>query len=170
MKLSIIIIILTVIPSFIFSNGTLEYENLDQAVNELYNFTVDTIQPVELENAMKNRIIYILDTRSEKEFSVSSIKDSRYINYKRFKLQDVEDIPKNAEIIVYCTIGFRSEKIGEKLIKSGYSNVKNLYGGIIKWVNDDHNIYSDNNKTLKLHTYSPGWAKYLNNDIIEVIK
>ena len=42
-------------------------------------------------------------------------------------------------IIVYCSIGVRSEDIGEKLKELGYTKILNLYGGIFDWKNKGGN-------------------------------
>ena len=47
---------------------------------------------------------------------------------------------KKTPTIVYCTIGARSETIGEKLKKNGFTNVYNLYGGIFEWKNADFKV------------------------------
>lgn len=74
----------------------------------------------------------------------------------------VKDVAKGSEIIVYCSIGKRSEKITQKLTKAGYSNVSNLYGGIFEWVNQGNNVVDLNNKnTNKVHAYSRFWGHWL---------
>ena len=73
----------------------------------------------------------LLDTREREEYNVSHLKNAIYTGYNHFNLDSVEKhIPnKNNPIVVYCSLGVRSEKIGIKLKAAGYTNVKNLYGG-----------------------------------------
>tara|TARA_B100000768_G_C11171243_1_gene328804 strand:+ start:178 stop:360 length:183 start_codon:yes stop_codon:yes gene_type:complete len=52
------------------------------------------------------------------------------------------NINKSDIIIVYCTIGYRSEKISEELKLKGYKYVYNLYGGIIQWVNKGNKVFA----------------------------
>jgi predicted sulfurtransferase len=73
---------------------------------------------------------------------------------------------KNSKIVVYCSLGIRSEDIGEKLKKAGYKNVYNLYGGIFEFKNQNLSIYnSKGNTTDSIHAYSKTWGKWLKNGI-----
>jgi hypothetical protein len=58
-------------------------------------------------------------------------------------------------------VGARSEKITEELLKKGYSDVSNLYGGIFEWVNEGKPVYTNNRKTTKVHAYSMAWGIWL---------
>ena len=124
------------------------------------------IRPDEL-SAEKASVI-LLDSREKKEFDTSHIKDAIFVGYDHFDLKKTEsDIPdKNQKIVVYCTIGVRSEDIAEKLKLAGYKNVHNLFGGIIQWKNTKHPVYNNHNKiTDSIHTYSKKWGRWLTNGI-----
>lgn len=103
-----------------------------------------------------------LDAREKAETNVSGIKNSIPVGYDYFKLKSVKHLPKNAKIVVYCSVGYRSEKIAEKLIKAGYTNVYNLYGGIFEWVNKGFPVYQKGQKTSKVHAYDKTWGMWLN--------
>jgi rhodanese-related sulfurtransferase len=80
----------------------------------------------------------------------------------KFDIKSTNSFDKNATIIVYCTIGARSEEIGEKLIKDGFKNVYNLYGGLIYWKNQGYPIIDSKGITTKdIHVYSKEWRKWL---------
>lgn len=72
----------------------------------------------------------LLDAREKKEYDLSHIRNGVYFGYYNFDLGLVKNVAKGSEIIVYCSIGKRSEKIMQTLKKAGYSNVSNLYGRI----------------------------------------
>ena len=117
-------------------------------------------------DSLKNKKddIVILDSREKKEFETSHIKDALFIGYDFFNLDSiVKELPdKNAEIVVYCSLGIRSEDIGEKLNKAVYQNVKNLYGGIFEWKNNNLPVYNAKEKeTDSIHTFSKAWSKWL---------
>lgn len=40
---------------------------------------------------------------------------------------------KNAEILVYCRTGSMSQIASQTLLKAGYTNIKNLAGGLEAW-------------------------------------
>ncbi len=112
--------------------------------------------------------IIFLDAREQEEFKVSHIKNAIYVGYNRFNLQSIEEqIPnKNQHIIVYCSLGVRSEIIAKKLINAGYTNVKNLYGGIFEWKNNNLSVYNQNQQeTDSVHVYSKSWSKWLTKGI-----
>ncbi len=106
--------------------------------------------------------IVVLDAREEGEFNVSHIEDARFCGHKEFDKKAVNGVDKSATIVVYCSVGYRSGKIGERLQKMGYSKVYNLYGGIFEWVNSGYPVYTTEGiKTEKIHGYSEKWGKWL---------
>jgi rhodanese-related sulfurtransferase len=110
----------------------------------------------------------LLDTREPKEFFVSHIKNAIPVGFDNFKSKNVTSIikDKNATIVVYCAIGVRSELIGEKLLKLGYRNVYNLYGGIFEYKNTGGIVVNGQNKeTDSVHAYNKEWSVYLKKGI-----
>ncbi len=111
--------------------------------------------------AAKSKVLFI-DAREKKEFDVSHIKNAVFVGYDDFNILRLREVPKSNEIIVYCSIGKRSENITEKLVKAGYTNVSNLYGGIFEWVNQGNRVVDINNKnTDKVHAYGRLWGQWL---------
>jgi len=104
----------------------------------------------------------LLDTREAPEFTVSHLRGARLVGYEKFSLAAVQDLPKNAPIVVYCSVGVRSEKIGAQLKQAGFTNVHNLYGGLFEWVNEGQPVVTAANQpTDRVHAYSPTWGIWL---------
>ncbi|MFY0627010.1 MAG: rhodanese-like domain-containing protein [Reichenbachiella sp.] len=119
--------------------------------------SVEEVWPKDIE--ISNQVF--LDTRAENEYDVSKIEGARFVGYKDFDLKSVADIDRNAEIIVYCSIGYRSEKIAEKLLSDGFTNVKNLYGGLTEWHNAGLPLVDSlNNATNRVHGYDKIWGQW----------
>ncbi len=104
----------------------------------------------------------LLDTREAPEFAVSHLRGARLVGYDTFSLAAVQDVPKDAPIVVYCSVGARSEKIGAQLQQAGFTNVRNLYGGIFEWVNEGQPVVkAANEPTDRVHAYSRTWGIWL---------
>jgi len=120
------------------------------------------IEQIQADSANLSKVV-ILDVREKSEFEVSRLKNAIWIGYDDFDISRIDSIDKEREIIVYCSVGYRSSKIGEELIESGFKNVKNLYGGIFKWANENRPIYNDSSQTTEVHAYNRKWGKFLTN-------
>ena len=55
----------------------------------------------------------LLDARAPREFAVSHLRGARWVGFEEFNLARVQDLPRNTPIVVYCSVGYRSEKVGE---------------------------------------------------------
>lgn len=138
-------------------------KDFDEKLKILYKNTVPLIKPQQLVSELnRDSSLVVLDCRESQEYETSHIQKAKNVGFNNFTLKSVQDIPKDRMIIVYCSAGYRSERIGEKLQKVGYTRVYNLYGGIFEWVNQDYPVYnSQNEKTKKVHVYSKEWGQWL---------
>ncbi|TVZ15579.1 rhodanese-like domain-containing protein [Maribacter sp. MAR_2009_72] len=134
----------------------------------LKNWNKESIPYIYLENLpMKDSIVYV-DTREKEEFNVSHLRNALWVGYSNFDEAKVLNlIPnKSQPIIVYCSIGVRSENIGERLKRLGYTRILNLYGGIFEWKNQDRIVYNNNDTpTDSIHAFSKHWGKLLKKGI-----
>ncbi|WP_369825399.1 rhodanese-like domain-containing protein [Formosa sp. Hel1_31_208] len=120
------------------------------------------------ELAMPKTKAIILDARELAEFEISHLKNAIHIGYDEFQMASIENViqNKNNEIIVYCSLGIRSEVIAKRLREEGYTNVKNLFGGIFEWKNKNFKVYNSQDKlTDSIHAYSKSWSKWLEKGI-----
>ena len=150
----------------LFLNAGLSFSQSKEYKELLKKYYDDfpTIGILEAKEKVGGKGIYFLDTRMKKEFDVSHIKNAIHVGYSDFSTKRIKQIPKNAEIIVYCSIGARSQDIGKKLKKAGYSNVHNLYGGLFHWANTGlPMVDSSGKKTTSIHGYSKEWGKWITN-------
>lgn len=130
----------------------------------LRQFNNGSVPYITVNELKKNTNYLLLDTRKKEEYRVSHIKNAKWAGYKKFELDSVlATYPdKNTPIVVYCSIGVRSENIGEKLQRAGYTNVKNLYGGIFEWKNNKESVVDPSGHvTEKVHAFNKQWGKLL---------
>ena len=112
---------------------------------------------------LKNSVF--LDSRELDEFAVSRIAGARYVGYYHFDLDRIADLDREQAVVVYCSVGYRSEKISEKLLEAGFKTVYNLYGGIFEWVNTGLPVVDGAGEpTEQVHAYNRTWGLFLDSD------
>ena len=133
-------------------------------VNSLISNEVDTISSLVLVEKLKNENVLLLDAREMAEYEVSHLKGAACIGYENPDYSVVKGMDKDMPIVVYCSVGKRSEDIGEVLEEKGFTNVLNLYGGIFDWTNKGFPVMDDNGEEVKkVHPYSSTWGVWVNN-------
>lgn len=142
-------------------------KKLDRLLGVFNSESIPYISVNELKRIKHNGEAFVLlDAREKSEYEVSSIPDAKFVGYSGFSLEETSKLlqDESTPIVVYCSLGIRSETIGEKLKKAGFTNVRNLYGGIIEWKNEGYTVVDPSgNETEKVHTSSRLWSKWLRN-------
>lgn len=92
-----------------------------------------TITPKELKARLdKGDKLVLLDVREPWENAIAKLDDSTLIPLGTLP-NSLSKLDKNSEIIAYCHHGMRSGDATGFLLQQGFSNVKNLIGGIDAW-------------------------------------
>lgn len=140
-----------------------QYSTFEEMSDGMLENTVPVVRAQEIKFLLDRGSNFILlDTREKKEFDVSHIKGATYVGYDDFELESVSQLDKEAKIMVYCSVGYRSERIGEKLQQAGFKNVFNLKGGIFDWANKGYLVYNNKDeRTNAVHAYDEDWGKWL---------
>lgn len=148
---------------FLISISSFSQGNLKELLKKYNSESVPYISIDDLQNTSKDFIL--LDAREPKEYKTSHLQNAICVGYDNFNLkQTLKNLPKkkDTKIIVYCSLGIRSEDVAEQLKKAGYTNVFNLYGGIFEWKNNNLKVYNSNGKeTENVHTFNKDWSKWL---------
>lgn len=144
----------------------LKHSGLDAKLSHLLRFSVP-LMSVDTLHA-RSADVYLFDVREEAEYQISHIPGARYLGYKDFHPDKLRAVPKDACIVLYCSVGYRSEKIGERLMEEGYTQVFNLYGSIFEWADRGYPLWNKARETtFQLHTYNKQWAKWIKEKEIE---
>lgn len=84
--------------------------------------------------------VVLLDVRTPDEFGQSHIPDALNFDVQSdYFTADVSTLDKSKSYAVYCRSGKRSVLASEVLDQIGVTNVYNLTGGIIEWVEAGRN-------------------------------
>jgi len=149
--------ILTIFSSICFAQGSIS-ELLKTHNSESIPYI--TVQ----ELAIPKTEAILLDAREISEYEVSHIQNAIHVGYDDFDIDAVAEkiTDKSSKIVVYCSLGVRSEDIAEQLNNAGYNNIYNLFGGIFEWKNNDLTVYNNEDEpTENVHAFSKKWGKWL---------
>ena len=119
--------------------------------SELADWLKDTSKPPPL----------LLDARAEKEFAVSSLPNARHAADEAQTLAALSTQPKDAPVVVYCSIGYRSSALAQKLKARGYTNVQNLEGSIFMWANEGRLLQRGAETVSVVHPFDVKWGRLL---------
>lgn len=138
----------------------------ERMLDELLDGTVPVIDARALETRLsESSAPILLDAREPDEYAVSHLQGARNVGFEEFDPGILEDIDKDAPIVIYCSVGYRSEKIGEKLQRAGFKNVVNLWGGIFDWANQQLPLVNQaEEKVTLVHPYDKNWGRWLEDE------
>ena len=79
--------------------------------------------------------VQILDVRTREEFESGHIDKAIRIAWpdKEFAKRINQKLDPKKPVLVYCRSGRRSAQAAEELVKLGFTDVRNLQGGILLW-------------------------------------
>ena len=120
-------------------------EHLKALIDEA-NETIESIDVEELYVITKD--IILVDVREPEEFSSGYINAHTVLTIPRGKLEFMaidklaKQFGQDARLVTYCLKGPRGALAALQLKKLGFTNVKNLKGGILEWLAKGNSIHS----------------------------
>ena len=107
----------------------------------------------------------LLDIRTEDEFAVSRLPDARRLDPDTDRFAMLQDLPPDTPLVTYCSVGYRSAAMAERLAEAGFTNVVNLEGSIFAWANEGRPVYRDGHAVQQVHPYDAVWGRLLNKEL-----
>ena len=114
---------------------------------EIISLGIDHIKPAEMTGeeitptAFKQLLdageeVIILDTRNEYECRIGTFENAFEMNIRSFRdfpkaVSEMDEDLKDKQVVMFCTGGIRCEKASVVMMDAGFSNVKQLKGGIL---------------------------------------
>jgi rhodanese-related sulfurtransferase len=139
-----------------------------QVLSSTYGITLNlllshSVPELSVAQVKEMKDVLWLDAREKNEYTVSHIANAKFVGYDQFNIEELKTIDPNQKIVVYCSVGYRSEKIAEKIMQGGFKDVSNLYGGIFEWINQENTVVNSQGETTEnIHAYSKAWGVWLN--------
>ncbi|MBI5307511.1 MAG: rhodanese-like domain-containing protein [Planctomycetes bacterium] len=83
--------------------------------------------------------VFLLDVRTKEEYNESHIKTAQHLPVQELE-QNIDKIPKDRKVVVYCASGKRSARACEILKNKGLKALYNIEGGIRQWIADGYPV------------------------------
>lgn len=93
-------------------------------------FTI-TVQELKQKIDQGEKVV-LIDVREPWEYNIAKIEGAQLIPLGTLSAEFKKLDPKS-EIVIHCKMGMRSMDATQFLLQQGFTNVKNLTGGIIAW-------------------------------------
>ncbi len=74
----------------------------------------------------------LLDVREPFEVETARIEGSRHVPMRQIP-ESLDDLPRDANILVLCHVGARSARVAQFLRAQGFERAANIAGGIDAW-------------------------------------
>lgn len=109
--------------------------------------TGEYVTPQELLSMYENNEdVVVLDTRNEYETRVGLFENAVDLQLDTFRdfPKSIEQLPeefKEKQIVMYCTGGIRCEKASAVMLKAGFTDVKQLEGGVLDYFKETGGKY-----------------------------
>lgn len=107
----------------------------------------------------------LLDVRTEAEYAVSHLPGARRVDSRASASQVAKELERGRLIVTYCSVGYRSSQMAERLQKTGLTNVFNLDGSIFQWANEGRPLEQAGKPAKLVHPYNRTFGKLLREDI-----
>lgn len=114
----------------------------------------------ELEGAEGEKPL-LLDVREEKEYRVSHLPGAVRVAPGTKLPEPLEDLDRSTPIVAYCSVGYRSSQLVERLREEGFTHVANLEGSIFEWANRGYPLERDGKQVREVHPYDEEWGRLL---------
>lgn len=103
---------------------------------------INEITPQTLKNKMdQNQAYFLVDVREDHEWLSGHIPRAIHISKGVIERDIEKQIPDpGAQIVVYCSGGFRCALVADSLQKMGYTNAHSLSSGLQGWIDAGYGI------------------------------
>jgi molybdopterin/thiamine biosynthesis adenylyltransferase/rhodanese-related sulfurtransferase len=114
----------------------IDYEEFCSGTGARAPNAVQEIQPAQLASRLeKGEKLEIIDVREPYEWEIGHIPGARLVPLSRIP-EEIPRLDKRRETILYCKAGARSRFAAQQLADAGVTEVRNLAGGILRWIDE----------------------------------
>lgn len=158
------ILFLASFSSFLFGLFGVSWDSVDQKIDAEFpnvNFiSTDQLLGSRDSNALAPQIF---DVREAEEFEISHL--SGALNYSEGSAIAELVANKSAEIVVYCSVGYRSAAVADELASLGFTNVRNLKHSIFEWAEKGYPLVNSQGTVESVHPFNRAWGALIDESL-----
>ncbi len=103
----------------------------------------------------------LLDARTPLEYAISHLRGASLIPYNVSEIELYINCSTASPIITYCSVGYRSAILAQRLQKMGYEKVFNLKGAFFLWFSENRPVFCGENIVSFIHPFNLFWSFWL---------
>lgn len=142
------------------SGETMKWESVKREIRQHYPLAVQ-LSTDELAGMLSGgnaQPPLLLDARTPEEYAVSHLADAILVSSE----EDAEHyLQGERPVVIYCSVGYRSSRLAERLTQLGHTNVYNLEGSIFQWANEGRPLFRGQEQVAVVHPYDNHWGQLL---------
>ena len=150
------------VSSFFFGLFGVSWESVDEKIQSEFpgvqSVSTDVVFTWYEVSDVKRPII--VDVRKDVEFRVSHLDNALHLESAEAISSVISErgLGKDTEIIVYCSVGYRSASVAAELQARGFTKVLNLEHSLFEWANKGYPMTSASGRTDKVHPFNKAWS------------
>lgn len=111
----------------------------------------------------RQKEITIVDVREPEEYEVGHLAGAVNIPYKRIQADPklLDQVSRDRTAVTYCTIGYRSGVVAQKLMEAGHQDVYNLKWALVHWFNKGGVVVKGNQEVNRIHPFNEKWEYFI---------
>lgn len=127
---------------------------------------VDHVSAEELSRELdRDAAPLLLDVREQAEYDVSHLPGAVRVQPGSAASELVDELALDTPIVAYCSVGYRSSELVQRLRERGFTNVRNLDGSIFEWANAGNPVQRDGEPVRDVHPFDEHWGVLLREEL-----
>ena len=103
----------------------------------------------------------LLDTRNKIEYAISHIRGAYLVPYNVPEIKSFVPCSTTTPIVTYCSVGYRSAILAQRLQTMGYEKVFNLKGSLFLWFSENRTVFCGEEIVSFIHPFNLFWSLWL---------
>ncbi len=99
----------------------------------------------------------LLDVRTAAEYAISHLPGAQQVDPESSAEDVMVKLPTDRPWVLYCSVGYRSSHLAQRLLQAGATDLANLDGAIFSWVREGRDLQSDTAVSavgIRVHPYN----------------